>query len=316
MGIINNPASLQNHQNPHYLERLAELVELKHSIRTDGIGEVKDALVGLLGNRKINVLGVNGGDGTLNGVLNALVELLQANILDETMVPLLMPLNGGTYNIASRAMGTKGNPVATTMAFKRRYTDGIIDDIRVEQLPVLELEKADGSMLRGMVFGSEVISNALGLCDAFGSGYRGLAKLLVNGVTGVMFKTDFLRENAWRFQPGHSKVIVDGLEINAGAVIVSTINLTLVKGLIHSLEATRGRSHFHTKVITTQEPGQIVRLLPNLLWEIPHRKIMDFPRTREIVVWGPFTMDGELYPHQGRMVLRPSDYSFEMVTFR
>jgi len=307
---------MRNHQNPHYLQRLAELVELKHSIRTSGIGEVKSALIELLKTRKINVLGVNGGDGTLHGVLNALIELLRDKILDESMIPLLIPLNGGTYNIASRAMGTKGNPVATTLEFKQRYSAGIIDDIRVEQLPVLELEKSSGSMLYGMVFGSEVVSNALDLCAAFGSGYAGLTKLLFNGVTGVMFKTGFLRENAWRFQPGNTKVVLDGREITAGAVIVSTINLTLVKGLIHSLEATRGRTHFHAKVITTQDPGQMVRLLPKLLWEIPDKKVLDFPRTREVIMHGPFTMDGELYQNKGRMVLRPSGYSFEMVTFR
>lgn len=307
---------MKNHRNPQYLNRLGELVELKHSIRTDGIDEVKSTLIELLKKRKVNVLGVNGGDGTLNGVLNALIELLHTKTINEDEVPLLMPLNGGTYNIASRAMGTKGNPVATAMEFKMRYGDGIIDDIKVANLPVLELKQSDGSCIRGMVFGSEVVSNALDLCAGFGSGYKGLAKLLLKGVTGVMLKTDFLRENAWRFNPDHDYVVVDGQKIKAGAVILSTIDLTLVKGLIHSIKATRGRAHFHAKVITTQDPNQIIRILPNLLWDLPNRKILDFSRAKEVITWGPFTIDGEIYPYQGQLLIRPSGYSFEMVTFK
>ncbi len=292
------------------------MVELRHSIRTEGTGEVRAALVELLQKRRVNVLGVNGGDGTLHGVLNALVELLNEGVLHEHDIPLLMPLNGGTYNIASRAMGTKGNPVATTMEFKKRYEGGIIDDIKVEQLPILELEQSDGVSIHGMVFGSEVVSNALELCADLGSGYVGLAKLLLNGVTGVMLNTGFIRQNQWRFYPERGTVIVDGQQIDASAVTISTVDLTLIKGLIHSLKATRGRKHFHAKVITSKTPAQMVRLLPKLLWELPDKQVLDFPRAREVVTWGSFTMDGELYKHHGRLVIRPSGRSFELVTFR
>ena len=316
LGIINNPSSLQNHLNPWYHDRLGELVALDHSIRTANTSEVRDAVLELISTHGINVLGVNGGDGTLHGVLNALVDMLEDDTIDETLVPLLIPLNGGTYNIASRALGTKGNPVDTAKEFLKRYGEGIIDDIKVTQLPVLDLKTSDNRRIRGMVFGSEVVANALDLCAEFGSGYRGLVKLLSKGVTGALMGTSFIREQGWRFRPERPVVVVDGQEITAAAATVSTIDLTLVKGLIKAMTATIGREHFHARVIVPQDPKRLAMLLPHLLWELSAKDLLNFPRAEEVITWGAFTMDGELYPHQGQVILRPSGYAFDMVNFR
>jgi hypothetical protein len=167
----------------------------------------------------------------------------------------------------------------------------------------------------GMVFGSQVIANVLSLCDRLGSGYSGLARLLWSGVTGHVLQTEFYRGNQWRLAPEDPSVRVDGCTFDGvTAAVVSSIDLKLVKGFVWAL-TTRGRTDaFHVKLIRAKSSGVVVRLIPNLLWELPHPMILSFPEATSLSLAGNFTVDGELYEDSGPVDLGVSSMRFDIVS--
>ncbi len=138
LGVITNPFSRTNARNRLY-DRLipSALTEPELALTTHTAEEFDAALMELLFRRRVNVLGLNGGDGTLHLGVNRLVALRrEAERLtgEPFRLPRLLFLNGGTLNIVSRATGTQGNPVTTLRDFERRargVTVGAIPTRRV-----------------------------------------------------------------------------------------------------------------------------------------------------------------------------------------
>ena len=70
---------------------------------------------------------------------------------------------------------------------------------------------------------------------------------------------------------------------------------------------------FHAKVIKAKSPGKLVELLPYLLFELPHQAIEVDRSARQLQTWGSFTVDGEIYPHEGLVEVSLSPHSFRVV---
>lgn len=318
LGVLTNPSAQHNHRFPFthgLLERaLASELDAVITITADQV----DAAVTSLLDRGINVLAINGGDGTIHGVINALVRQLGPSVLrGERVFPRLLFLNGGTYNMASRAMGTKGSPVRTVRRFLSRYPHAPLGEVPTRPLALMEIrEVARDGVRYGLVFGSEVVRNALALCEEMGSGYGGLLRLLTRGGVGALLQDRFFREHEWRLRPSDpsAAVVLDGREVTGvTAVVASTIDLKLVRGLIWSLAVPPGGEGFAARVVRTRSTRELVRLLPFLLWQWPHPLILDIPNGRLLSVPGDFTLDGELYRARGRLTISISPYRFAVV---
>ncbi len=329
--MLTNPTAQHNHRFPWTHRRLVKrLGSAADAVLTADRSEIERAIQCLLVEREVNVLAINGGDGTIHCAINTMARLFQAEWSQGLREPpVLLLLNGGTYNIASRALGTKGDPVRTVSLFLSRYGQAALQDIPARSLGLLEVRpsgpfaggreasgwaRANGSML-GMVFGSEVVANALDLCDRLGSGYVGLARLLAKGVLGYALRTRFYREHAHLLRPSDPRIEVDhqGFGDAIGAV-ASTVDLMLARGLVWSLTVAPGALGFHAKVVRGKSPGEVVRLLPHLLWEVPHPMVASFPDAGHLVASGRFTVDGELYDHSGPVEVCSSPLRFRVVS--
>jgi len=317
LGVLTNPTAQHNHRFPVTHRRLARRLRCPaDAIQTADRSEIEQAVRVLLSERRVNLFAINGGDGTIHGAINAMVRLYADDWAAGCRVPpVLLLLNGGTYNMASRAMGTKGDPERTVARFLERYGQTALNKVPVREIGLLEVHPEGRAPMLGMVFGSEVVANALDLCDRLGSGYIGLARLLTQGVAGFVLQTEFYRTHAALLRPRDSNVSLDGHGLNdvVGAV-ASTIDLMLARGLVWSLTIAPGTAGFHAKLVRAKTPGEVVRLLPHLLWELPHPMIATHPDARRLVTWGRFTVDGELYDHDGRVEVRVSPYRFRVVS--
>lgn len=329
LGVLTNPAAQHNHRFPFTHRSLVRsLGSAADAVLTADRSEIEGAIRTLLVEREANVIAVNGGDGTIHGAINAMARLLGGEWEQGLRAPpVLLLLNGGTYNIASRALGTKGDPVRTVSRFLARYRGASLRDVATREVGVLEVRAlgragrsvgpwaAPGQSMLGMVFGSEVVANALDLCDRMGSGYLGLARLLAQGVAGYALRTRFYREHAALLRPPDPRFEVDGHAIGDGVgAVASTVDLMLARGLVWSLTVAPGTAGFHAKVVRGKSPGEVVRLLPHLLWEVPHPMIAAFPEASHLVASGRFTVDGELYDHAGRVEVRSSGVRFRIVS--
>jgi hypothetical protein len=313
LGVLTNPVALHNHRFPFTHRSIqGHLDSYADAVLTVSKDEIKDAIMHLLFERNVNCLALNGGDGTIHAALNAVVD---SGIAEKGQLPLLLLLNGGTYNMASRAFGTKGDPVTTVRRFVRRYKDRKICDVNTRRMSLLAIRFGDGSKMVGMVFGSEVVANALDLCDKLGGGYLGLAKLLLRGSAGCLVNSRFYRENLWRIAPSDDSVTVDGRRYS-GVIgfVASTIDLKLVRGMVHSLRAADGKEGFSCKLLLGRGGRDIVVTLPALLWDLGHERVINLEVSSSAVLFGGFTVDGELYEDRGLIEISRFPYCFDVVS--
>lgn len=318
LGVLTNPKALHNRRFPFthrkILDRLASEAD---AVVTASESEIDGAVRHLLIDRKINVLATNGGDGTIHGVVNAMVRLLGTDVsLGRASFPRLLLLNGGTYNMASRAMHTNRRPDQMVHAFLRRFREGPVNAIPTRRACLLEVHPDGQKPMLGMFFGSQTVARALDLCDRMGAGYLGLAELLARGVLGFLFDTRFYRENIWRLKPDDSNVFVDGeCFTDSCAVVAATLDMKLARGMIWALTASQDDG-FHVKVIRADAPSMLVRMLPHMLWEVSHPMIVSKTSAQCVEVEGDFTLDGELYAHKGRVSIKLSPYRLHLVSGR
>lgn len=311
LGVLTNPIAKHNHRFPLVHKDLVKRLGKSFAVLTATKAEIEGAIGHLIGEAGVNVLAINGGDGTIHSAINALRRLCAEGLSS----PVLLLLNGGTYNMASRAFGTKSDPVGTVTRFLRRFGDAKVQDVPTRDLGLLEIRPEGKPEMLGMVFGSEVVANALDLCDRLGSGYLGLARLFAKGVVGYALRTRFYRENSHLLRPKKSFVEVDGQGFDevVGAV-ASTIDLMLARGLIWSLTVLPREKGFHAKVVRGKSPGEVVRLLPHLLFELQHPMVITLQNAQCLRTWGRFTVDGELFAHEGPVEVRTSPFRFKVVS--
>lgn len=316
LGVLTNPAAQHNFRFPFTHRRLRRrLASAADAVATADKTQIDEAIRHLLVERGVNVLAINGGDGTIHCAVNTIVAHQGPDVMaGRSRFPILLFLNGGTYNMASRAMGTKDDPVSTLTGFLDCYRERPLTEVPTRTLGLLEVERNDKPSMLGMVFGSEVIANALELCDQLGSGYLGLARLLLQGTLGYVIRTDFFRSNAWRLRPTNPRTQVNGQFCNdvTGAV-ASTIDLKLARGMVWALTTSAEVGGFHVKLVRAKAPGEVVRLLPYLLWEFQHTMVPSFPNAKSLVTSGNFTVDGELFKHTGTLEVSPSPHRLQVV---
>ncbi|HNZ02537.1 MAG TPA: diacylglycerol kinase family protein [Myxococcota bacterium] len=316
LGVLTNPSAQHNERFPYTHRNLEKhLDSMSDAVVTASAAECDAAVRHLLVERGVNVLGINGGDGTIHSTLAAIIDLKR---IDPSIpMPTLLLLNGGTYNIASRAMRTNHNPADTLRRFKARWADAPLACVSTRELALLQVTPTGSDAhgpIPGMVFGSQVIANVLDLCDGIGGGYIGFSEFLARGVAGYAFKTRFFNSNKWRLQHTADRIQVDGVsEHGTVGVVASTIDLKLARGLVWAISATDPADGFHSKTIRAMNPSDVVRLIPYLMWEFPHPMIVARPHTRTIQTSGPFTLDGELYPDMGPIDVSMGDWRFDVV---
>jgi hypothetical protein len=298
IGVITNPSAASGKLLPNHLRLSHLLGDPSRVVQTRHPREVTAALKKLLIEKRVNVLAINGGDGTLHSTINALWSLLddmEGNHGAPIEAPVMLFLNGGTMNMASRAMRTKGNAVRAVKRFLEGHALGTLQDIPIQPLRVLRASRGDQA-LHGLIFGSEIVHNALHMHRHFGDGYMGLARLLSHVSMGSLLKTQTWKRFAHLLEPPESTCQIDEvIYARYAGVVATTVDLKLVRGLIHSMriENTDG---FQVKLLLETDKDKLTRLLPTLVGDKAHPQVVNSSHAQEIRIRGAFTLDGELYP--------------------
>jgi diacylglycerol kinase (ATP) len=158
IGLLNNLRAGRSNKPVsrllNFLKRHPEVV----NVETDSSQVVPEAL-SELARREVDLLVVNGGDGTLQ---HALTEIL-ANQAFDGRVPLIAPLRGGRTNMSALDMGAHRDPV--------KGMAGIIDAVNSGTLEARQLDRAvlrvgygpRNDVLYGMFFGGGMIAKAVKL---------------------------------------------------------------------------------------------------------------------------------------------------------
>jgi diacylglycerol kinase family enzyme len=104
VGVITNPRARRNRRNPRIDQGLAYVLGEKGELRKPSDLDALDAVATEFHGRGIDVLCINGGDGTLHKVLTAMVRVYGSDPL-----PKVALLRGGAMNTIANSVGVRGS---------------------------------------------------------------------------------------------------------------------------------------------------------------------------------------------------------------
>ncbi len=292
IGIVNNPRSRRNIRHPETARRLRRLL--------DGEGEVADAstpeelerVVERFRRSGVEVLGVNGGDGTGHKVLTAFAEAYRGAPL-----PRLALLRGGAMNIVACAHGLRGPPEKALRPIVERYRHGL--PYRVVERDLLRVTADGGVPLYGFLFGTGCVVTFLDAYYEAENPSAGRAALLLARAAGSAVAGGPFAESLTRRDP--ARVVADGEEWPAETF------LSVIAGAIPEMgfgfkpfaRCEEQPGFFHAVGITGSAV-QVVLALPRIWLGRPWRRRLALDSVaREVVIETTvplrFTVDGDLY---------------------
>ena len=119
IAVVTNPRSRQNRRDPGIAGQLAYLLGERGQLAQPKDREELVTTARRFRDHGIDVLAINGGDGTAHVVLTAFVEAYG----DQPLPPVAL-LRGGTMNTVASGIGVKGTPASLLGALVARYHSG------------------------------------------------------------------------------------------------------------------------------------------------------------------------------------------------
>jgi hypothetical protein len=228
IGVVNNlRAGKSQEQVSRMLGFLRSHPDILH-VETEHAGVMPEALAELA-RQEVDLLVVNGGDGTLQYVLT---EILSQGPFGER-IPMIAPLRAGRTNMSALDLGAHRNPLRGLAELIASAEDGRIAE-RVEPRRVLHVSYGYGIARQsqyGMFFGAGLIKRAIELNHRLFDGDA--QKGFVEGVPGATLVTAGLIGRAITgdrtgiLTPDKVQILLDGTEIDRGEfhlVIASTLS--------------------------------------------------------------------------------------------
>lgn len=149
IGIVTNPHSKVNRSKPGNIKMLGYI--LGHQGRLEVTNSIED-LIGVAKRFKeqnIEILAINGGDGTISRTISAFVKTYE-----ETPLPKIALLRGGTMNVIAQNLGIKGSPEKILASLVEAYSTG--ESLKTQSLSTLKI--GDNY---GFLFGTGVAAHFL-----------------------------------------------------------------------------------------------------------------------------------------------------------
>ena len=218
IGIVTNPNSRRNRRNPEQLRRLGYILG-QEADRHEMTQQPEDIrrVAEHFRSKGVEVLALNGGDGTNHVTLTTFID-----VYGDEPLPLIAFLRGGTMNTISNAVGIKGTPGRILLEVSEKYHTG--QAFEVKERDILRVDY-DGHHHYGFIFGNGLIANYL---DAYydtpsRGGPVAAFSVLMQGIGSALVGGPFAKR---LFQPFRALVTVDGEPWTDGescAVVAATI---------------------------------------------------------------------------------------------
>jgi hypothetical protein len=306
IGLINNLRAGRNYkQVSRVLDLLRSYPHVSH-VETDRKGALPDAIADLA-RREIDLLVVNGGDGTLQ---HTLTELLVDRPFQRT--PMIAPLAGGRTNMTALDLGACRNPVKGLKAVLDAAEAGALDE-RIVDRPVIRIESEGGRRVTyGMFFGAGLIRRAVSLVHdifpngssqgAFGAGVTTLAlvaKAASKPKDGIL-------------TPDKIQILLDDRIVGQGEFYL-TISTTL-RRLFWGLEPFWGREKEDLRFTSIESrASRFAAAAPGILRGKPRDFVLPDNGYTSVNVGHAalrmgcgFTVDGEIFDQQSDEVVKLS----------
>ena len=296
IGIITNPHSRRNRRFPEQMRRLAYVLGDNDSYElTNKIDDVR-TVAQRFKDSEIDILALNGGDGTNHVTLSTFIE-----VYGETPLPRITFLRGGTMNTISDAIGIKGTPSRLLANLVEKYYTR--EPFETTQRDMLKITDESGTRY-GFIFGNGIVSNFLELY--YGTGHPSpttAAVLLAQTVASITVGGQLARSIVKPFRASLTFENEVWEERDYTTVIASTID-QIGLGFRPFIRCEEKPHAFHLLAFTGG-PLQVASLLPKIRMGVPlpedrvRSRVSGhtvFSATEPIV----YTIDGDMHTaHEG-----------------
>ena len=293
IGVLSNPLSRSNLK---HLRAIEEYLRTQNSVchtRLDVFADLRSVLQEFSA-RKIEILVVNGGDGTISAVLT---EIYEHEIFEH--IPVIAILPGGTSNTIAGDVGLKGDRVAALQRLVDTVTASTVEaHIQIRPLLSVHYDPARPAVV-GMFFGTAAICDAISLRrrifpqkwipDAL-AGALTLAAVLANVVVGRIEKV----------LPGRPIEIVSDGETSDGTF--SLLMVTTLERIFLRSKPFWGTRNGQLRMTAIESPAPgLARHAYRLLYgrdkaDLPSDFYQSVNANRiELKMRCPFNLDGELF---------------------
>ena len=196
IGVITNPRSRANKRDPSRMRRLGYLIGDRGSAAAtrslDDLYRVAEEFK----RADIDILGINGGDGTIHHTLTAFIKTY-----GDKPLPHIAILRGGTMNTIATSYNIHGEPSALLFELVDKYHND-------EPFEVFDKEVIGVGDAYGFIFGAGVVHNFLEAYYATGNPSPAVAARLVLRAVGSAMVGGQLASHLTRRL--HARVTVDG----------------------------------------------------------------------------------------------------------
>jgi diacylglycerol kinase family enzyme len=291
IGIVNNPRSRRNLGRPRIARRLREMVGDDGEVRDASTLEELSAAVDSYRKAGIDVLGVNGGDGTAHVVLTAF-----AKAYDGAPLPKVLLMRGGAMNTVAHGHHIRGTPEGILREVLIRRRHGY--PLRTVERDLLRVVADEAAPSYGFIFGTGAVVSfleayyATGRPSAATAAYL-LVRAIASAALGGAFAESLMRRDRLR-------VASDGDEWPDGSYLALLAGSTPDIGFgFKAFARCAEQPGFFHAVGVTANLGQVALAIPRLYRGAPYRRrVAQDEVARALVAEGEgirYTVDGDLY---------------------
>lgn len=292
IAVVSNPRSRQNRRNPALSGQMSFMLGNRGQLAQPQTREELVVQARVFREEGIDVLAVNGGDGTLHMVLTALIEAY-----DGAPLPAIAILRGGTMNTIAHGLGISGTPGEILSSVLLRYhTNQPLPSAERHILCVEGGERPE----YGFLFGNGLLSNFLE------EHYRtpdpspiSAAWLLLRASVSAALNGELAQRLS---RPAQCSVEADGVRWPGMSFLTVTIGTVddIGLGFRPFYEALRHPGRMHALGFACDAFG-VVRCLPRIRMALPIERGDVFSSIPERVVLRsdaplPFMLDGDFHP--------------------
>lgn len=292
IGLISNPYSRKNRKNPERLEKLIDASPDKDLVKLPVSYEEMDSAMIHFKKQKIDILAINGGDGTVHVALCSLIK-----IYGDQPLPKLSILKGGTMNQTATNLRIKGNTVSIFKRTVASYATG--KSLKTKKVSLL---KANDRY--GFIFGNGAVCAFMDVYHRSGDPSPLIAgRAVLTTVGSILVKGKIYREV---FTPVRQKVTVDNFCFGQTPYLATLISTIPELGL--GFEVMHRAKYDHTKahMLAFHDKAKIVAQIPRTWFglSMPADVVDDtIGRSFSIDCEKPFkyTLDGDFYSCSGKL---------------
>ena len=295
IGLISNPHSRRNRSQLAAVQGIvANHPNIHHHI-TQSTDEIPRVLQGFA-QRGVDVLAVNGGDGTTAQVFSELLEQRPF-----ARLPSVILLPGGTTNMNVGDVGLRGKLIGAVRRMANWAERGS-DDVERLTRPILRAEgSVDGRIACGMFFGTGTIISGIEYCHNTVHS-MGIIDELGPGVVTIRTIWGIARKEPYFSDPTPIRIEFDSATDTETRQVVLLL-ISSLERLFLGLRPYWGVENAPLHCTWVQRPTRkVFRAFASVLRGRPNRHAGQengyfSHNAREIRLWvdGAFTLDGEIY---------------------